>query len=461
MSDQPAAEAQVAKPEPSSWLQGRRWRIASIAAVVGTFVLYSSTFLDRPIVLTRIDAVLDADSPQFAALFQRFTPGYVYGVADKMVKGTLDDLTQGHKIRHTLTAMAGRPLHEVFKPIGVALSLPEQWATFAVNAVFGGVNMALFLAIARTFMVSGTILFAFAALYALAIASWIGGSIPEWGTMSAMMNLSALLVVRRGLHPAWLGLVVGVALLNSLTHGVLLGVLALHDLRKGVAWPRLFKRSLMATAIALSTFAASLTLLSLGGDEFYQVPRFLKLWRWYSSERMPYILSLREAPPATSRYAIRHSLASTFGSSVVSNQEDRNFPPESFEWTLTRGGLGSVAAGTWLAILVAALVLFLRQRPWQRAWWSSTPLLPEIFLVAGLHWLSLHVSFWTAAMLHSVQVVPVLLLGVAAATDTHRRVGPRILLAAVALLVVNNIQQLSQLRTQLRDLKPPSAVITR
>lgn len=457
----PRIPAEGPPRDASPWLQGRRWRFASIGIVLATFLLYSSTFIDRPIILDRIDAILDADTPQFAALFQRYSPGYVYGVADQMVRGTLDDLTQGHKIRHTLVAMVGRVAFLVLHPLELTLPLPASWTTFAVNALFGAINMGLFLAIARTFMVSGTVLFAMAGLYALAISSWIGASIPEWGTISAMMNLTALWVVRRGFHPVWLGVVVGAALLNSLIHLLLLGVLGLHDLRKGVALPRVILRNAQAAAVAVGIFTASLTLLSLGGDEFYQVPRFLKLWRWYSVERMPYILSLREAPPASSRYAIRHSLAATFGASVVSNQEDRNFPAEGFEWTLLHGGLGSWAAATWLLLLVTAAVLVFRQRPWQRPWWNSTPLLPELVLIAGLHWLSVHTSFWTAAMLHSVQVVPVFLLALAAVLDTRRVLGARLLVAAVGLFIVNNVQQVSRLRGQLRDLAPPSKVITR
>lgn len=444
---------------PKVWtVTGRGFAIVLGLLAMLVMVGYTATFADRPIVLTEIDAVADADASMFARLIREYSPGRVFGEAARREGRDFGDIIQAHKVRHSLYAVIGHVLWRVFGPVARWLRLPEPTAILAVNAFLSAVNLVLFLLIARQLGISLGIAAPLGVIFAVALGPWVTGSLPESWTLTGTIMLAALWCSYRVRSFIPLGLIIGIGMLNYPFVAVVLAADGLRELLSNHVRAAVLRLTRTAT-LAIVVFVAGLGVQSFWDPEL-RPDRYANTVLWVARVRTADLLEERQFLPASDKYAFKGSLSAMFGTSILSNQPSRDFPPESLQTTLRGSWLGRAAFAAYAFMLLVAAVRAVRwvsRRTGESR--SATALHAAIGLglLMVLHWAFVHMSYWPAAFLLSAPLVPLLLLFVGLLLDPRRVLDRVAVVVATVLILINNVAQVGILRESLAERARPTA----
>jgi len=443
---------------------GRRRRERWWLLLPLVFIVYSISFVGLPVLEQRYDALGDGDTAAMIPVIEDFGLGTTYGDPYRTEGRSVADVAQKHKIHHVPYLAIAAGLYAGLSSAYDVLGLEPRDALYAINALIACLNLLLLATLMRGRNPNGNPLWPFLALYAFALSTWVFASVPEHWPFSATLVLTFLLALQRSwLPPLGLAALVGLAMVDNIMLGFLVAFIALEDLRQ-----RGLGRAVVGfgvyVAAAVATWAVVLSALSVF-DPMFRPDHFLEYTFWFKE------YTARDLPP-WDPYVWKSAISNLFVTSVASNQPDPAVPQVSTLYTLQGSLLGLAAIAAWVALLLLAVwraVQWLRggaageggaeaRRPAPEARAPSVlsrglSLLAEPRLRPAVFCLMMTaitgLLYYTSGFLYSTLVVPVLALGLASFLDLRRRPDRVLLYLMLALLIVNNTDQVLAFRAAL------------
>lgn len=433
------------RPGAPGWVQLVFWAI--LLTIV--FFTYAGSFSNIPIIEEKHSVLADSDAANFALLVREFGFSKRFGDEYKTAQRTEGDVAQKHKIHHVLYAITASGIFTALQPLYRAVGLPADRAVYGVNALIGCLNIIVLALLIRRLNPNGNPIWPFLVLYAFTLNVWIYSAVPESWPFTSLLVMTFLLSLTR-LKPFLAGALLGIFLLNNIFLSLMFIILSLEIARRSKSVQEWLRTSIVAGAIAVATWAVGMLALS-SFDPSLSPVNFIRFTFWFRDYASPGRLPLYDP------YVGMSVLSNTFVTSVVSNQPDAFVPQEAMLYTLQGGWLGRVATLSWLAL--AAVVLapaMYRLARADRARMAamvrddhSWDLVVLCAVWAAFTW----VVFYASGFLYSMAIVPLFAALLCRHLDFRRRTHMVLCLATVLLIVINNIDQITQFRATLGAMK--------
>jgi len=411
------------------------------------FMVYAVSFNGFPALEKHHSILGEADSAAFMVLISDFSLTKSYGDPYRLEGRRLEDVAQKHKIHHVLYVMVASVLYQLLSTLYTLLGLNARQALYAINAVLGCTNILLLYLLLKQIDPEKKMKGIFLVLYAFSLSSWIFHSVPESWPFSATLALFFLvLLYNRQINPFVLAFYVGIAMLNNIFLGTLCFFLIIYFWVTSSSVTGFVTKSIGIIAIAISTWLAFLTLLSVF-DPNFRPDHFFQYTFWFKTHIAPPVIIF-------GAYYWKSALSQLYITSFLSNQSIPNVPQESLLYTIQQSKLGIAATAIYLCLLLtlgwrgAKHVLFqVRERGGFDALLSTVYFPMALYALA---WLFLTVIMDTSGgFLYSTMVTPMVVATLYQFTDWRQRVHKYLWTATVCAVLVNNAQQIMSFRTTL------------
>lgn len=411
------------------------------------FLIYAASFNSVPALEKDHSILGEADSAAFILLITDFSLGKTYGDPYRLEGRRLEDVAQKHKIHHILYVMVASTLYQVLSTLYTLLGLPARQALYAVNAVLGCMNIFLLYLLLKQIDAGKKLKAIFLALYAFSLSSWIFCSVPEsWPFSATLMLLFLVLHFNRRFNPLYLAVYVGFAMLNNIFLGTLCFFLIIHYWVTSGSLKLFFAGSLGVIAVAIATWLAAMTLLSVF-DPNFRPDHYFQYTLWFKTHIAPPVVIF-------DTYYWKSALSQLYITSILSNQSVPNVPQESLLYTVQQSRLGLAATAIYLCLLLTlawqgARLVFaqLRKRGGLDALLSTVYFPMVLYAVA---WLFLTVIMDTSGgFLYSTMVIPMMVSAFYYFTDWQRWMHKVLWTATLGAVLINNAQQIMTFRSAL------------
>jgi hypothetical protein len=421
-----------------------RLRHAWVLIPAVLFFVYSGSFSSYPVVEQKVSAVGEADGASYSIIFRSFTLSHQFGDPYNLHDRTVGDVAQKHKLHHFIAAALGRVVYEGFRPLYRLAGLPPERAVYSVSALWTCLNLVLLALLLRGSNPHGNSVLPFLAFYGLSLTVWLFGSVPESWALSGSMFLAFVLLLRSGrAAPIPLAVLLGIFMLNNMALGALLALLWLRLWKGEPLGPRLLAKAGGVAALTIAVWLACLSLISIF-DPMFRPDRFWMFSRWFRQY-------LHVDLPLTSAYVWKSALTNLFVNSLVTNQGDPNIPMEAMLTTLRTSRLGLAAIVAILLLLGLGVVRVIRagRELWQRDRSMRTVLTEDA--LQPVIWCGVMVAVtlvlsYASGFIYAALVVPMLAMLLCRHLDLRIAAHRVIVLTAVAMLVVNNVDQVLRFR---------------
>lgn len=411
------------------------------------FAIYAVSFHGIP-VLERHHSILgEADSAAYIVLIPGFSLTKQYGDPYRLQGRGLNDVAQKHKIHHILYVIVASALYQVLATIYPWLGLPARQALFAINAVLGCISIILLYLLLKKIDPQKKFKVIFLMVYAFSLSSWIFYSVPESWPFSALLALLFLvLLYSRGVNPLVMAVFVGIAMLNNVFLGTLCFFLIIRSWVSRTSLKSFLAGSVGAIALAIVTWLALMTLLSVF-DTNFRPDHFFEYTTWFKKHIAPPVIIF-------DTYFWKSALSQLYITSMVSNQSVPNVPQESLLYTFQQSTLGLAATAVYLTLLATVGWRGARQAVSQlRERSGIDTLLSSVYFpmaLYGLAWLFLTVLMDTSGgFLYSTMVVPMIVATLYKFTDWRYWMHKCLWTAVIGAVLINNAQQILSFRSAL------------
>lgn len=429
----------------------RSWRHYLWVSILPiSFVVYSISFNDRPIIDRRHSVLAEADAANFALLVRDFSLTRVYGDPYNTDQRSLGDTAQKHKIHHVLYAMVAGYSYKLVRAGYATLGLSAHQALYSMNALITCLNIFLLFLLLKRFNPHRNPPVLFLVFYAGSLSTWLYASVPESWPFTATLVLSFLLLVySERVRSAVLAGLIGVAMLTSITLGALLVLVGVTEARRASAVLAFVKRMVPLVLITLGVWLSGLSILSLF-DETLRPDRFAAYTLWFKA----YVAA---DLPFYSPYVWKSILTNLFINSVVSNQANPQVPQEALLYTIQGSWLGLATTFLYLALMtvVAARAFRVFRATATSRGWPMALLEDDSFyliIYCGVMVIVTLLLCYCGAFLYSTVVVPLLTIMICRFIDMTKRWQSVLFGAALILLLVNNLMQVLRFRVALADM---------
>lgn len=414
------------------------------------FVTYAASFNDRPIIDEKHSVLAEADAANFALLIREFSLTRIYGDPFNTDQRSIGDNAQKHKIHHTLYAILAGYSYKVLASAYSVVGLTPRQALYSINAFVTCLNIVLVFLLLRRFNPRGNPLLPFLVFYAGALSTWLYASVPESWPFTATLVLTFLwLLTSRRVTPPVIAAFVGVAMLNNVTLGALLGLVAVAQARRASSVGPLVLQMSKLTAITLGVWIGGLLTLSLF-DPTLRPDRFMAYTFWFRDY-------VGADLPFYSPYVWKSILSNLFVNSIVSQQPDSMVPQEALLFTIQGSRLGLAATMIYLALVVVVAVRAIRDlraagpaagRRWMVL---DDDIIYPLLYCGFMATISLTLCY-CGAFLYSTVVVPLLTIVMCRFIDLSKRGQALLFAGTLTLLLINNIVQVLVFRTALAEM---------
>lgn len=411
------------------------------------FAIYAASFQGIPVLEKHHSILGEADSAAFIVLITDFSLTKTYGDPYRLQGRGLNDVAQKHKIHHILYVMVASVLYQALSAVYTLFGLPARQALFSINAVLGCLSIVLLYFLLKRIDPEKKFKAVFLVLYAFSLSSWIFYSVPESWSFSALLALLflAMLYCRQINHFA-LAVYVGVAMLNNVFLGTLCFFLIIRLWTIRTSWKSFMAGSAGTIVIAIITWLAGLTLLSVF-DPSFRPDHFFAYTTWFKKHIAPPVIIF-------GTYFWKSALTQLYITSIVSNQSVPNVPQESLLYTIQQSRLGLAATAVYLSLVAVLMwrgagqvISQLRRKK------GFDDLLSDAYFPMALYalaWLFLTVIMDTSGgFLYSTMVTPMIAATLYKFTEWRRWSHRLLWTAALGAILINNTQQILSFRNTL------------
>lgn len=428
--------------------EGIAWFV--IAAIL--FVVYARTFSNFPIIERGASVVGEADGASYVILWRNFRFDRPVGNPYAVEGRTQNDVAEKHRLHHPVGAAAGYGLTQAFTPIYRWLGLAEREAPFAVSALWGALNIVLLGLLLRRWNAAGNPVWPFLVLYGVSLSSWLYAAVPDsWALTTGLLLVYLLLVASPRVPPIVAAIGLGVFMLNNMTLGAAILFLWLAGWQETPRLTAFLRRAALLTGATIASWVASLTLLSLI-DPGYRLDRLMAYSAWFRR-------FIGASLPPWDPYVWKSMLTNLFVTSMVSNQPNPNMPQEALLYTLQGSWLGRIAVAGVLVLFAAAAfrAVAARRESLERGGGRSAAETLRYPAMAPLSFCLVMVGvtyalYYPSGFTYAAMVLPMLMLLLHRFLDLRRPADRVIVLAAITLVVVNNVVQILRFRATLAGL---------
>jgi hypothetical protein len=248
-----------------------------------------------------------------------------------------------------------------------------------------------------------------------------------------------MLILESRPRPAWLGIYLGIVLLNNILLAPILLLAPARYRGNGAGWPEALKSTAAAGILAVGAWAVVLTALS-PFDESFRPDHFVQYTLWFREFVAP------DLTPA-SLYVWKSAITGLFVNSVVSNQPDPTLPQEALLLTLRSSYLGAMAILLYAGVALIAAVRAIHAAKGQGLQNALVKQEPAVFSFIML--LITAFTFYPGAILYSTVVTPLIAAFLCRNLDLRLQREAWLLYAMLLVMVVNNADQVLKFRAAL------------
>ncbi len=435
------------EPDPARASSPRRLPLSWMLLALVMFAVYARSFSSYPAVEQVLGSVGKTTPAPYIRLWHRFSLSTPMGDKYRSQGRTLDDVAEKHRVHHVLAAAAGRALVPAFAALYRGIGLPEREAPFAVNALWGAVNILLLGLLLRRWGGPGRPVLPFLLLYAVCLTPWVYSAMPDsWPLTVVLMQGFLLLATSPRVPMPAAAAVLGLFMLNNMAMGAVILFLWLARWDEPPRIGPLVRRAAFLTAITVATWIAGLTALSLF-DPAFRLDHLLAYSAWFRKY-------LGGALPPWDPYVWKAMLSNLFFTAVTSNQADPDVPQEALLYTLQGSWLGRLSV---LALLVMYVLAAYRGwaawREWSRRGADLRELVGEPGAVAAAFCVVMvfvNLALYSGGSFTYANILmPILIATLFRALDLRRRPDRVAVLAAVTIIVTNNADEIAGFRAVL------------
>jgi hypothetical protein len=427
-------------PQPSRF--GRVWLLLPVVFLA----LYLVSFTGFAAIERTVSIVGEADAASYRILYREFELDTPAGNPFNLDGRTLADVAQKHKLHHVGSAATGHAIYVLAAPVYRLLGMPEGWAVYLPGALVGAINIVLLALLLRADNPNGNSVIPFAVLYGVSLSPWLYAAVPDSWPLTAALFLAFLLLARNERLPMFgLAMLLGFFMLNNMAIATLVGVLWLREWRAGPLSIRLLGRSAGALVVVLATWLAGLTLLSLF-DAGFRPDHYWAFSRWFRDY-------MGATLPLTDPFVWKSVVTNLFVNGVTTNQPDPNMPQEAMLETLRSSRLGAAAIGALAGLLLTATVrlfthaLAAARNGGLRAMLTDPGVFPALWCLVMI--VVTVAIYYGGGFTYAALTTPMMAALLCRHLDLRRPVERALVWAAVAVIVINNLDQVRQFRAVL------------
>lgn len=447
MSDSVASESGPAPAYSASSPSSRRGLpIPWVVLAMVMFVVYARSFSGFPQVEQVLGSVGKTVPAPYIRLWHGFSLSTPMGDKYRAQGRTFDDVAEKHRVHHPLSAAAGHALVPVFAAVYRAIGLPEREAPFVVNALWGALNILLLGMLLRRWG-DGRPILPFLVLYAVSLTPWVHSAMPDsWQFTVVLLQVFLLLAASPRVPMTATAAVLGVFMLNNMAMGAIILFLWLARWHEPPRLGALVRRVLLLTGITLATWIAGLTVLSLF-DPAFRLDHLMAYSAWFRRY-------LGGSLPVWDSYVWKGMLSTLFVTAIATNQADPDVPVEALLYTLQGSWLGRLAVLALVATYgLAAYRGWTAWRAWRRRGGNLVELFGEPGTAAAAFCVVMvfvNLALYPGGSFTYANIlVPVLIVALFRGLDLRRWPERAVVLAAVLLVVINNVDEIAGYRAVL------------
>ena len=409
------------------------------------FCLYAASFSGYRIVETSRQSVLgETDAASFIILIRDFHLDKKYGDPFRLENRDIRDIAQKHKIHHILYVICASLLFKVLSLFFGLLGITQHQALYSVNAVIGCLNIFCLYLILKEIDPEKTCKAPFIVIYAFSLSTWIFSSVPDsWPFSATLMLVFLILHIKGVFHPYVLAVGVGIFMLNNIFLGTLCLFLICSFWRGPASFWTFAKQSILSICLALATWFAMMSLLSVF-DPSFRPDHFFQYTLWFKKNIAPPVILF-------DTYYWKSSLTNLYINSFVSNQSNPDVPQESLLYTFQQSRIGALAVAVYLIFAVIVFYrfarglagFFRREAPVRDL--LQAPFF-QLFLYASA-WLFLTVMMDTSGgFLYSNMTVPLMVVLFYKFSDPKLWLHQIAVSSTIVVMLINNADQVLKFR---------------
>jgi hypothetical protein len=234
-------------------------------------------------------------------------------------------------------------------------------------------------------------------------------------------------------------------MLNNMAIAALVGVLWLREWRSAPVGVRLLARSAGALVVVLATWLAGLTGLSFF-DPGFRPDHYWAFSRWFRDY-------MGATLPLTDPYVWKSVISNLLVNGVTTNQPDPNMPQEAMMATLRSSRLGAAAIVALAGLLLAATIRLVRyalaaaREAGLRTALTDPAVFPALWCLVMI--VVTVAIYYGGGFTYAALTTPMLAALLCRHLDLRRPVERVLVWAAVAVIVINNLDQVRQFRAAL------------
>ena len=418
------------------------WLIVLCTAVF----VYAVSFASFSVIENKHDVLADADTSEYVFLLKNFRIDKQIGNPWKVQHRSTADTAQKHKVHHVVYAAVGHAGYEMLAPVYDFLGWGRNRAVFGVNAIIAGINIILLAMLLRRNNPNSNTVLPFVLFYCIALSTWIYSSVPEsWPFSATLVLLFFLLLEKRPLRPMYLGVTIGLIMLNNVYLAALLILLVFAIARDACNFTYFLRDIVIAGGTAAFAWLGGLTVLSCF-DVAFRPDEFVRYTLWF--KQFVYL-----GLPRTDPYVWKAAITNLFINSFVSNQPDPKLPMEALQITLSTSVMGTVATIAYVAVVCVAFWGFIRsfsdglRLKGARSLLDDPSVLPILWCVCMLAVTVM--LYYASGFLYSTIVVPILIVLFCRHLDLKIFWQRLLFYTTLIVIMSNNIDQIVKFRDAL------------
>jgi hypothetical protein len=421
---------------------GPAWLLLPVAFLA----LYLVSFTGFPVIERAVSVVGEADAASYSILYREFELDTPIGNPFNLDGRSLADVAQKHKLHHVVSAAAGHGIYVAAAPVYRLLGMPDGWAVYLPGALVGALNIVLLALLLRGDNPHGNSVVPFVVLYGVSLSPWLYAAVPDSWPLTTALFLGFLVLARNERIPMFsLAALLGLFMLNNMAIAALVGVLWLREWRSAPVGVRLLARSAGALVVVLATWLAGLTGLSFF-DPGFRPDHYWAFSRWFRDY-------MGATLPLTDPYVWKSVISNLLVNGVTTNQPDPNMPQEAMMATLRSSRLGAAAIVALAGLLLAATIRLVRyalaaaREAGLRTALTDPAVFPALWCLVMI--VVTVAIYYGGGFTYAALTTPMLAALLCRHLDLRRPVERVLVWAAVAVIVINNLDQVRQFRAAL------------
>lgn len=413
------------------------------------FLVFSLSFNGFRIMEKKNDVVGNTDSACFSLLLKDFHLSKTYGNEYNLDHRNLGDVSQKHKTHHILYLIVGSSIYKFFSYAYQGLGIAGIQPVYSVNALIACLNIGLLFCVVSGLSGNKQTAILFVVLYAFSLNTWVLGSVVEsWTFSTTLVLLFVIFLQRIPDRYVLLSLFVGIAMLNNIFLVVLMSLLVLHHAGKCQNLKMFLSRSLLSVFLALTTWAAVMSLISMYDGSLSPL-NYFKYTLWFKEHLAPPIRF-------SDIYFWKVALTNLFINSILSNQSAPNIPNEAILLTFRQSPLGAVSTIVYLSLFATTAY---RAVGIYKGKITETGITRRILELPGVSAM-IFCLLWTfmailldpgAGFLYSSLILPFMMVLFLEFLDLNVRLDRYLLYSTIALVIINNSNQILKFRMMMSN----------